>query len=369
MSFHENSPLQLGLVLEQSLGHTTHAQNLKRALENRSDIRPSYVDLPYHNMPGAWARLPGIRSNWSLRASLGAYLALRPQARALQAVLFHTQVTSLFSAGLMRRVPSVISLDATPLQFDAMGEFYGHSPSSNTRLEAIKKRLNIRAFTAAQHLVTWSQWAKDSLVTDYGMPADKITVIPPGIDMREWGFERDKARSDQPLHLLFVGGDFVRKGGNVLLEAFRRLPPSVNAILHLVTNAPEAPEGRPNICVYRNVKPNSSQMLQLYRQAEIFVFPTYADCLGLVVLEAMAAGLPVISTTVGALPEAIVHGETGWNVPTGDPDALANAIAALAADPALRAQMGRRGREAAMERFDATTNFRRLVDVVKNVAH
>jgi len=250
-----------------------------------------------------------------------------------------------------------------------MGEFYGHSPSSNTRLEAIKKRLNIRAFTAAQHLVTWSQWAKDSLVTDYGMPADKITVIPPGIDMREWGFERDKARSDQPLHLLFVGGDFVRKGGNVLLEAFRRLPPSVNAILHLVTNAPEAPEGRPNICVYRNVKPNSSQMLQLYRQAEIFVFPTYADCLGLVVLEAMAAGLPVISTTVGALPEAIVHGETGWNVPTGDPDALANAIAALAADPALRAQMGRRGREAAMERFDATTNFRRLVDVVKNVAH
>ncbi len=176
--------MNLGFALEYSLGHITHAQNLKRAMAEQTDIVPTYVDLPYEGMIGAWTRLPGVRSNWSLRASLGAWLGLRGQAKRLQGALFHTQVTSLFSAGLMRRVPSVVSLDATPLQYDALGAFYGHAPSSNARMEALKKRLNQRAFGAARHLVTWSQWAKDSLVADYGVPAEKITVIPPGIDTR-----------------------------------------------------------------------------------------------------------------------------------------------------------------------------------------
>ena len=62
----------------------------------------------------------------------------------------------------MRQVPSVVSLDATPLQYDALGAQYGHAPSGSGRVEALKKRLNQRAFAAAQHLVTWSQWAKNS---------------------------------------------------------------------------------------------------------------------------------------------------------------------------------------------------------------
>ena len=162
--------LNLGFALEQSLGHTTHAQNLKRVLAGRPDIAPTYVDLPYDGLTGAWTRLPGVRSNWSLRASLGAWLGLRGRAKRLDGALFHTQVTSLFSAGLMRGMPSVVSLDATPLQYDALGAFYGHAPSGSARLEALKKRLNQRAFRSARHLVSWSQWAKDSLVADYGVP-------------------------------------------------------------------------------------------------------------------------------------------------------------------------------------------------------
>jgi len=369
MSSDTSSPLKLGFVLEQSLGHTTHAQNLKHALKTRPDILPTYVDLPFHGMPGAWARLPGIRSNWSLRASLGAYLALRPQAKSLRAMLFHTQVTSLFSAGLMRHSPAVISLDATPIQYDALGRFYGHAPSGNSHLEAFKKRLNVRALTAARHLVTWSHWAKASLVTDYGMPADKITVIPPGIDTARWRFSRETTRPSQTLHLLFVGGDFTRKGGDVLLKAFQSLPASIDAQLHLVTNSPDVAEGQANIQLYRNVTPNSETLLDLFRQADIFVFPTRADCLPLAIMEAMAAGLPIITTSVGALPEAIISGETGLIVPPDDADALANAITRLAADPGLRAQLGQSARDMALECFDATTNYLRLLDVVKSVAH
>ena len=82
--------MRLGFALEYSLGHTTHAQNLKRVLEQQTEIVPGYVDLPYDGTTGAWTRLPGVRSNWSLRASLGAYLGMRPQIKNLDGALYHT---------------------------------------------------------------------------------------------------------------------------------------------------------------------------------------------------------------------------------------------------------------------------------------
>ena len=93
--------MRTAFALEYSLGHTTHAENLKRSLAGERGVQPVFVDLPFHHTPGAWAKLPGVRSNWSLRASLGAYLALRPQARDLDAAFFHSQVTSLLCAGMM----------------------------------------------------------------------------------------------------------------------------------------------------------------------------------------------------------------------------------------------------------------------------
>lgn len=358
--------MNLGFALEYSLGHTTHAQNLKRVLQDRPEIVPTYVDLPFDGMVGAWTRLPGVRSNWSLRASLGAWLGLRGQVKRLEGALFHTQVTSLFSAGLMRRMPSVVSLDATPLQFDALGAFYGHVPSSNARLEALKRRLNQRAFGSARHLVSWSQWAKESLVADYGVPADKITVIPPGIDTARWDFDRS-ARHSGPVNLLFVGGDFARKGGDTLLDAFARLPPALGVHLHLVTKMRGVGEGLPGVTVWHDVAPNSDTLLGLFAQADLFVFPTRGDCLPLAVMEALAAGLPVVTTTIGALPEAVTHGETGWIVPPDDPDALADALAALAADGALRARLAHQARAVGRERFDAEKNYGRLVETVRAV--
>lgn len=358
--------MNLGFALEYSLGHTTHAQNLKHVLQDCRDIAPTYVDLPYDGLAGAWTRLPGIRSNWSLRASLGAWLGLRRQVGCLDAALFHTQVTSLFSAGLMRRVPSVISLDATPLQYDALGAFYSHVPSGNARLEGLKKRLNQRAFGSARHIVTWSQWAKDSLVADYAVPADKITVIPPGIDTARWDFGRDAQRSG-PVNLLFVGGDFARKGGDTLLEAFARLPASLDVHLHLVTKTRGVGEGLPGVTVWHDVAPNSEPLLRLFAMADLFVFPTRGDCLPLAVMEALASGLPVVTTTVGALPEAVTHGETGWIVPPGDAPALADALTGLVSDASLRARLSRQARSVGRERFDAAKNYGRLVETVCTV--
>lgn len=361
-----NTPLNLGFALEYSLGHTTHAQNLKRVLQDRPDIVPTYVDLPFDGLTGAWTRLPGVRSNWSLRASLGAWLGLRAQAKQLDGALFHTQVTALLSAGLMRRMPSVVSLDATPVQYDTLGAFYGHVPSGNARLEALKKRLNQRAFGSARHLVAWSQWAKDSLVADYSVPSEKITVIPPGIDTAHWDFDRSARRSG-PVNLLFVGGDFARKGGDTLLEAFANLPPALGVHLHIVTKTRGVGNNLPGVTVWHDVAPNSEPLLRLFAQADLFVFPTRGDCLPLAVMEALTAGLPVVTTTVGALPEAVTHGETGWIVPPDDAGALADALAALASDAPLRGRLARQARAVGRERFDAAQNYGRLVETIRTV--
>ncbi len=89
-----------------------------------------------------------------------------------------------------------------------------------------------------------------------------------------------------------------------------------------------------------------------YAAADAFVFPSiWAEPFGIPVAEAMAAGLPVVATGVGGIPEIVADGETGILVSPGDSDSLAEALETIVADPALRAGLGRRGRERAVEHF------------------
>jgi len=89
-----------------------------------------------------------------------------------------------------------------------------------------------------------------------------------------------------------------------------------------------------------------AELPRMYAAGDVFVFPTLGDPYGLVVDEAMAAGLPVISTTAaGEIGERVVDGVNGYLVPPNDPGALAAAMRRLAGDPALRHQMGVRSAE------------------------
>jgi glycosyltransferase involved in cell wall biosynthesis len=103
----------------------------------------------------------------------------------------------------------------------------------------------------------------------------------------------------------------------------------------------------------------------LFRDHDVFVLPTAREAFGLVVLEAMAAGLPVVATREGALPELVVDGETGLLV---DRDRLADPLARLLADPGERARMGRRGRERFLAHFTAAQFERQLVGVFAEAA-
>jgi glycosyltransferase involved in cell wall biosynthesis len=189
-----------------------------------------------------------------------------------------------------------------------------------------------------------------------------VNVIPPGIDLEKWNFVRPP--HEGPVRLLFVGGDFRRKGGETLLAAFAR-DLALECELDIVTREAVNLAGLQNVRLHKNMLPNAPELMGLYAAADIFVFPTCADTLPLVVMEAMAASLPVVTTSVGALSEEVTDGVTGILVPPADVDALAAATLRLVREPALRLRMGAAGRQQAREKFNGAENYRRILDLCK----
>ena len=104
----------------------------------------------------------------------------------------------------------------------------------------------------------------------------------------------------------------------------------------------------------------------LFDEADVFCLPTFYPLEGLpvVILEAMAAGLPVVSTERGAIPDVVRDGESGFLIPERNPRALAEALATLAHDPALRTAMGERGRALQREHYTAARFAGRIAEVL-----
>ncbi|MEA5592812.1 glycosyltransferase family 4 protein [Rivularia sp. UHCC 0363] len=361
-----------GFVVEQALGHITHYQNLKYWVDRDTSIQPNW--MPIGEDKDIWEKLPVIRNNWSLQVSLRTrkHIQAAMKLQTLDALYFHTQSLGLFSIPLMHRIPTIVSTDATPLNLDSIAAGYNHKVGDRYLIERGKFHWNKSTYNAAAAIITFCEWAKKSLIADYGIPAEKVTVIPPGVDLRKWHFtpkEKLHSTATNPLRLLFVGGDFARKGGYTLLEAFRN-GLDQDCTLDIVTkdiNLKQELSGT-QIRVHCDLNANSQALRQLYEQADIFVFPTEADCFGIVVSEAMAAGLPVITTDVGPLREQVEHKVNGLIVPPSDVSALKNAVQTLKNDPAKMTAMGAVSRQIAEKRFDAKRNYDQVLSLMKSIS-
>ena len=353
-----------GFVMEQTLGHVTHAQNFLSWIARDPEVKATWIQVPYLARDH-WARVPVVKDNWTLLASLRAREQVRTALRSepIQALFFHTQVTALFSQRLMKNIPTVVSMDATPLNFDSIGTPYNHVPSGHRHIEAVKNALNRRTFQRAQKLVTSHQWGKDSLIRDYGIDGGKVSVIAPGIDLTRWNFPRQAHPG--PVRLLFVGGDFERKGGDTLLAAFRQ-ELRKHCELDIVTRDRVDVQDLTNVRVHHGIGPNSPELMDLYARADVFLFPTRGDSLPIVLMEAMASGLPVITTSVGAINEEVQDGVNGFLISPGDQRALSDATMRLVTTPALRMEMGSAGRRTADRLFNGLRNYNALVAVLKS---
>jgi glycosyltransferase involved in cell wall biosynthesis len=162
-----------------------------------------------------------------------------------------------------------------------------------------------------------------------------------------WIRERS-ARPRQTVRVLFMGGDFPRKGGPCLLAAWHEGGFADRATLDLVTDWPLDPRDvPPAVRLHRGVLPNTPRWNELWRQADLFVMPTRHEAFGMVFQEAAAFGLPAIATNINAIPEIIQDGSTGILVARGERERLIAAMRTLIDAPELRLRMG----AAALERM------------------
>ena len=147
-----------------------------------------------------------------------------------------------------------------------------------------------------------------------------------------------------------------KKGLAVLLQAMAGLRDRAVAQLLIVGEGPAFPAlralsvrlGLSDRVVFAGVRRDIAGLLPLM---DVFVLPSLYEGFGIALVEAMAAGRPVVATAVGGIPEVVVQGETGLLVPPGDPGALGDAIAHLVNHPEQARLMGARGRERACDRF------------------
>ena len=352
-------------IIEQPLGNRTFYLNLRRYIEPLPNLEAKWVEVSYFNDPKRfWERFPLIpkRLHGRLvgRAQVRQGLLRNPH----DATLFHTQSAAALGGELVFQKPYIISMDITPIQHDALYGAYGHPVDRNPWIQHYKHQKTLRLYQHAARLLPFSNWMKDSLVSDYQVDPDRIEVIPPGIDLDQW--LPDRLPHQSPVRILFVGGDFYRKGGDILLDAFRRLPAG-QAELTLVTKS--VMKSEPGVTVLTHLKPNTPEMIFLFRSSDIFVFPTRADSFGIAAVEASAAGLPVVAAQVGAIQEIVVNGETGFVIPPDSPEALAQTLYRLIGDPELRLRLGQAGRRHAELHFDGAKNAARTAQLLVDASH
>jgi alpha-maltose-1-phosphate synthase len=254
------------------------------------------------------------------------------------------------------------------------------------------------AILDADAIVAVSNGARDDILRSYpDVRPEKIHVIYNGIDLEEYqrktttgGLERYGVDTKVP-YILFVGRITRQKGVTHLVDAIRYLPPETQVVL--CAGAPDTPEiaaeMREKVAEARLHNPrvlwiekmvSKPEVIELYSHAQIFCCPSVYEPFGIINLEAMACGAPVVASATGGIKEVVVDGVTGYLVPFDqdpvtsfpkDPEAfardLASKLSALLADPKKCRQFGAAGRKRVEEKFSWTAIAGQTIDLYRNL--
>lgn len=255
------------------------------------------------------------------------------------------------------------------------------------------------AIEMADAVVAVSTETKEDILRHFDIPSDKVHIIYNGIDLEEYQPTFNPGRiasygvdTDQP-YVLFVGRITRQKGIIHLVNAIKHLTPGTQVVL--CAGAPDTPEIAAEMSeavakarevhsgpvVWIENMLDTETKVNLYSGAAVFCCPSIYEPFGIINLEAMACEIPVVASSVGGMKEVIVHEETGILVPLDqqtespfeplEPETFAQDLAfginRLMADPELRKQMGKAGRERVEEQFSWTSIAQQTLDLYQEV--
>jgi len=224
---------------------------------------------------------------------------------------------------------------------------------------ALLEGLNARR---AGLVLSTSAYCCQRIAERYGVPSERLALVPEGIDLELWAPSNAAAAADpvaadaqrQPFTVLCVARQYPRKRVIDLLEAFTLVQARLaEARLVIIGDGPEHGALRQRLEELQlgesvqllGALPDDAAVRQWYARGSVFCLPSEQEGFGIVFLEAMASGLPVVSTTAAAIPEVVLEGQTGLLVPPRDVPALAEALLRLLGDPALVARLRAGGRQ------------------------
>ncbi|HSH94770.1 MAG TPA: glycosyltransferase family 4 protein [Roseimicrobium sp.] len=337
--------------------HVIHATPLPENLERRAN-----VSVPVLRKSG----LDFQNARWRRTVSAHVRRQLDELRRRVKidAVVVNTQSVALDLVSIAEELPVLVALDAT---FAQLARSRWFAPNAPTRwllpLTLSPLRGRERSLFAGAHcLLPWSASVVESLRQDYGVPPERIHPLPPSAPVMDAASVPVGRASGRRPQILFIGGDFQRKGGPLLLECFQRQF-ATTCDLHLVTRA-DLPV-KPPVYVHRNIEAGTREWRQRWSEADLFVFPSTLETFGIVLLEALAFGVPVIASRVGAAEDILAGGGAGWLVPPGDGSALKTAMEAALGDPAEARRRAAIGRERSLDQYDLARNSERLAGWIR----
>jgi len=346
-------------------GHTVHV------------ISASLDEHNYHHVDGKVCMHRIATRHWPLPARLQKYgyrvrsilerslTVARYLSQLHKAVRFDVVEASNWDAeaffySLRPGAPLIVRI-STPLATVAKTAGLMEAPGLGLRLRRWIEGVPVQRAT---NLITHSHFAAKFAQREYHVPADRIHVVWLGLDMT--GIEVKHVEHIAEQIVLYVGRLEPRKGARYLLEAIPHVVEVVpNARFRLIgKDIADAPGGTSYQTYFAGFASPQAQAAtdflgfvdektveQEYAACDVFVAPSLFESFGLIHLEAMARGKPVVACQAAATPEIVVDGETGLLVPPEDSQALAHAIICLLCEPDKARQMGRQGRLRAIKEF------------------
>lgn len=201
----------------------------------------------------------------------------------------------------------------------------------------------------ASEVIVNSNYMKSELQRLFGLPFEKINVVPNGVNLnlysgveRDYEFRRQYAADNEKI-ILFVGRLVYEKGIQHLIAAMPKILEKYHdSKLVIAGKGGMIDELKAQVNamgisnkVYFTGYLNSKQVVKMYKCADVAVFPSTYEPFGIVALEGMLSGTPVVVSDVGGLNEIVQHGENGMKSYAGNPNSLADSIVSLLYDPAL----------------------------------
>lgn len=378
-------------------GAGVHVAELARALRTLPDLeahvrafggpREEPLTSSYADLAELAAANPALRT-------LGVDLTIADDCAGADVVHSHTWYANMAGhlAALLHDVPHVVSAHSLeplrPWKAEQLGGGY-----------AVSSWAERTAYEAAAGVIAVSAAMREDILRCYpAIDPDRVRVVHNGIDTQDWSpvTNPDRVRElgvdpDRP-SVIFVGRITRQKGLPLFLRACAQLPPDVQIVL--CAGAPDTPEimaeveglveglraTRSGVVWIPEMLPRPD-VVALLTAATTFACPSIYEPLGIVNLEAMACETAVVATSTGGIPEVVVAEETGLLVPiaqatdgTGtplDPEQyvadFAAALNAVVGDPARAAEMGRAGRQRAIDAFSWTAIAERTVEVYRSL--